>query len=61
MSRVTRPVLDTSRDDGGPTAGEYAVRLALILMVVQTALTWLGSNASVTFTYIGDQVKTTSS
>jgi pilus assembly protein Flp/PilA len=38
------------RDDDGPTAVEYAVMLALIVVVCITAITTLGSNAAVTFT-----------
>ena len=36
-------------DESGPTAVEYAVMLALIIVVCITAVTTLGSNASNTF------------
>jgi len=36
-------------DESGPTAVEYAVMLALIIVVCITAITTLGSNASSTF------------
>ncbi len=32
------------RDEGGPTATEYAVMLALIIVVVMGSVTTLGSN-----------------
>jgi pilus assembly protein Flp/PilA len=37
-------------DEDGPTAVEYAVMLALIVVVCITAITTLGSNAQNTFT-----------
>ena len=37
------------RDEDGPTAVEYAVMLALIIVVCITAITTLGTNASSTF------------
>jgi pilus assembly protein Flp/PilA len=36
-------------DDSGPTAVEYAVMLALIVVVCIAAITALGTNASSTF------------
>jgi pilus assembly protein Flp/PilA len=41
------------RDEDGPTAVEYAVMLALIIVVCITAITTLGTNANNTFSYIG--------
>jgi pilus assembly protein Flp/PilA len=37
------------REEDGPTAVEYAVMLALIVVVCITAITALGTNASSTF------------
>jgi len=39
-------------DDNGPTAVEYAVMLALIIVVCVTAVTALGTNAQQTFSYV---------
>jgi pilus assembly protein Flp/PilA len=36
-------------DEGGPTAVEYAVMLALIIVVCVAAITTLGTNARSTF------------
>jgi len=47
--------------EDGPTAVEYAVMLALIIVVCIAAISALGSNASNTFTYVGTKVNTTSS
>jgi pilus assembly protein Flp/PilA len=40
------------RDEDGPTAVEYAVMLALIIVVCITAITTLGTNASSTFSNV---------
>ena len=45
------------REDG-PTAVEYAVMLALIVVVCITAITTLGSNANKTFTTVGNATAT---
>lgn len=49
------------KDEDGPTAVEYAVMLALIIVVCITAITTLGTNAENTFSYVGTQVGSTSS
>src|SRR5260370_36585423 len=54
-------VADFLRCEDGPTAVEYAVMLALIIVVCITAISALGSNASNTFQYVGNVVDTTSS
>ena len=43
------------REDG-PTAVEYAVMLALIIVVCVVAITALGSNSNKTFTKVGSTV-----
>jgi len=40
----------------GPTAVEYAVMLALIIIVCLTAITSIGSNASTTFTNVANEL-----
>jgi pilus assembly protein Flp/PilA len=40
---------------------EYAVRLALIIVVCISAIQILGSNANTTFCYVGTQVGNTGS
>ena len=44
------------RDEGGPTAVEYAVMLALIIVVCVVAIATLGSNANNTYKYVGTKV-----
>jgi pilus assembly protein Flp/PilA len=40
------------KNEDGPTAVEYAVMLALIIVVCITAITTLGTNANNTFSYV---------
>lgn len=42
--------------EDGPTAVEYAVMLALIIVVCLTAITSLGSNANTTFTNVANSI-----
>jgi pilus assembly protein Flp/PilA len=44
------------KNEDGPTAVEYAVMLALIIVVCITAITTLGSNANNTFSYVGSKI-----
>ncbi len=56
LSRFTRPLVSFIRDESGPTAVEYAVMLALIIVVCIAAITTLGSNANNTFSYVGGKI-----
>ena len=42
--------------EDGPTAVEYAVMLALIVIVCLTAITAIGNNANATFQDVADQL-----
>ena len=44
------------RNEDGPTAVEYAVMLALIIVVCIGSITTLGKNANNTFTTVGKTV-----
>ena len=61
MRSLAKSFVNFLANDDGPTAVEYAVMLALIIVVCMGAVSALGSNASNTFTYIGNVVDTTSS
>jgi pilus assembly protein Flp/PilA len=52
MYTVATTVVKFLRDEDGPTAVEYAVMLALIIVVCVSAITTLGSNASNTFSNV---------
>jgi len=56
MSRLLHKVTAFLKREDGPTAVEYAVMLALIIVVCIAAISTLGSNASNTFQYVGSEV-----
>ena len=61
MRSFAQSVARFLKSEDGPTAVEYAVMLALIIVVCITAITALGSNANNTFSYVGTQVGATGS
>jgi pilus assembly protein Flp/PilA len=61
MNSLKNFVCDFLAREDGPTAVEYAVMLALIIVVCITAITALGSNANKTFTNVSDTIGGTSS
>ena len=61
LSKIKNAVSNFIKREDGPTAVEYAVMLALIIVVCIAAISALGSNASNTFNYVGTKVATTSS
>ena len=52
MKHLTRAVAEFLRREDGPTAVEYAVMLALIIVVCITAITALGTSANKTFSNV---------
>ena len=56
FARLTRSLVNLLQQEDGPTAVEYAVMLALIIVVCIAAITALGSNANVTFTSVGNAI-----
>jgi len=56
MRQFAEKVVNFLQREDGPTAVEYAVMLALIIVVCITAITALGSNASNTFTNVSTKI-----
>ena len=56
MRKLSQAVMSFVNDESGPTAVEYAVMLALIIVVCITAVTTLGTNANNTFSYVGSKI-----
>jgi pilus assembly protein Flp/PilA len=56
MRKFAERVVSFLKREDGPTAVEYAVMLALIIVVCITAITALGTNANKTFTTVGNAV-----
>jgi pilus assembly protein Flp/PilA len=61
MRKFTAAVVEFVKREDGPTAVEYAVMLALIIVVCLAAITTLGQNANSTFTTVGNKIGSTSS
>jgi pilus assembly protein Flp/PilA len=57
--KLVRNVVEFLKREDGPTAVEYAVMLALIIVVCIIAITALGTNASGTFDFVSTKVSTT--
>ena len=60
MRAITKSLVNFVKKEDGPTAVEYAVMLALIVVVCIAAITTLGSNANSTFSFVGSAIKPTS-
>lgn len=60
LSHLTRQALNFLRNEDGPTAVEYAVMLALIIVVCIAAISLLGSNANNTFNEAATAINTAS-
>jgi len=61
MRRLQKWVNEFVRREDGPTAVEYAVMLALIIVVCIAAITTLGQNADNTFESVGNAIGSTGS
>jgi pilus assembly protein Flp/PilA len=56
MRQLSQSVVRFVCAEDGPTAVEYAVMLALIIVVCLVAITALGSNANATFTNVSNKI-----
>jgi pilus assembly protein Flp/PilA len=61
MRKFAQAFVDFVQREDGPTAVEYAVMLALIIVVCLTAITTLGTNANSTFVTVGNKIGSASS
>ena len=59
MRKFAEKVVNFMKAEDGPTAVEYAVMLALIIVVCITAITALGTNANKTFTNVSTAIGST--
>ena len=57
MKLIAKNLVSFLKREDGPTAVEYAVMLALIVVVCIAAITTLGSNANSTFSFVGSSIK----
>ena len=61
MRKLIQKMVRFLHQEHGPTAVEYAVMLALIVVVCIAAITTLGSNANSTFGFVSGQIQPTAS
>jgi pilus assembly protein Flp/PilA len=61
MHHSSHPILSFLKSEDGPTAVEYAVMIALIIIVCIVSITTLGANANKTFTTTGNALSASSS
>ena len=55
--KLAKNVVEFLKREDGPTAVEYAVMLALIIVVCIAAITAIGTNATATFSTVGSAIK----
>jgi len=60
LSKLNAHLVNFLKREDGPTAVEYAVMLALIIVVCIAAISVLGSSANGTFTEVGSAVNLSS-
>ena len=58
MQKLTQHVVKFLQAEDGPTAVEYAVMLALIIIVCLTAIQAIGNNAATTFNSVASKLPT---
>jgi len=56
MRKLQQWMVDFLKNEEGPTAVEYAVMLALIIVVCLAAITTIGTNGSATFSSVGSSI-----
>jgi len=56
MRTIGRAVTEFLLDEDGPTAVEYAIMIALIVIVCIVSITTVGTNANSTFNTVARQV-----
>jgi pilus assembly protein Flp/PilA len=59
MRKLGQHLVKFLKSEDGPTAVEYAVMLALIIVVCIAAVITLGQNASGTFSFVATKVSST--
>ena len=57
MKNITKSVVNFLKREDGPTAVEYAVMLALIIVVCIAAVTAIGGASNQTFSQVGSAIK----
>lgn len=61
MRNLGSAIRNFIENEDGPTAVEYAVMLALIIVICLAAINFLGTATSNTMSYVGNQINTSGS
>jgi pilus assembly protein Flp/PilA len=61
FTRFTRSVVEFFQDEDGPTSVEYAIMMALIIVVCVVSITVLGTNTNNTYSYVATKATKTGS
>jgi pilus assembly protein Flp/PilA len=61
MRSIAKKMVSFLKKEDGPTAVEYAVMLALIIVVCIAAITAIGANTNSTFSQVGSTLGTVAS
>jgi len=61
MRKFGQSLVNFLKNEDGPTAVEYAVMLALIVIVCLTTIQSIGTNANVTFQKVSTAIQTANS
>jgi pilus assembly protein Flp/PilA len=56
MKRCGQHLLTFLRQEDGPTAVEYAIMMALIIVACVATIVTLGTNSNNTYSYVGQKV-----
>jgi pilus assembly protein Flp/PilA len=56
MPAILKRIARLLRDESGPTAVEYAVMLALIVVICLASIRTIGTNAKTAFTNVGSSL-----
>ena len=56
MKNFADSIVNFLKEEDGPTAVEYAVMLALIVVVCLVSIRLIGTNANSTFKHVADQI-----
>jgi pilus assembly protein Flp/PilA len=61
MAKLTARLVKFLREEEGPTAVEYGIMMALIIIVCIASITVIGTNTNNTYTKVSTTVKVSSS
>ncbi len=61
LAKLSRSLWGFLKNEDGPTAVEYSIMMALIIVVCVATVTLMGTNSNNTYSYVGTKVGKTGS